>query len=246
NLQRAVAYSHDWRKHQPAIERDIQAGVPASLIAERRHDDFGIPIHLDFIETLGQHILSWEELAIPQFRAVVEDPVYREIQRPITPTALDGVVCKDNLAYSSCRSPEDASLAFRLDQPRFVYAIRLKCGYEDESSDIAKPKIVWSAGASAETPGGEGTVETGWETLRVGKIPSYFREGKLSELPVERVQTVTFWLNSKIDRFRIYPDTQPFAFKIVEIILLARPDGAPEGAPKPSHFSSNGTSVLLE
>ena len=28
----------------------------------------------------------------------------------------------------------------------------------------------------------------------------------------------------KIDRFRIYPDTKPFAFKIVEIILLVPPD----------------------
>ena len=27
---------------------------------------------------------------------------------------------------------------------RFVYAIRLKCAYEDEESGAAQPRIVWS------------------------------------------------------------------------------------------------------
>ena len=119
NLQRAVNFSQDWRKPQLVIERDIRAGVPASLLAaECRHDDFGFVT--EWIEKLGQQILIWKGLAIPQFRAVVEDPVYREIQRSITPTALDGVVWQDDLAYSCCRSPEDASLAFLLDEPLCV------------------------------------------------------------------------------------------------------------------------------
>jgi hypothetical protein len=247
NLQRAVDFSHGWQKHRPAIERDIQAGVPASLLAERRHDDLGIPLCNYLMEKLlAQRILNYKELAIPQFRAVADDPVYREVRLPITTAALDGVAWEDDVAYSCCRFTEDASLAFLLNQPRFVYAVRLRCAYDDEASGIAEPKIVWSVGESGETPDGEGTVETGRETLVVNKIPAQTREGKLADLPVIRVQTVTFWVNSKIDRFRIYPDTKPFAFKIVEVTLLARPDDAPAGKPKMSRISSNGTSRLLE
>jgi hypothetical protein len=49
----------------------------------------------------------------------------------------------------------------------------------------------------------------------------------------ERAQSLTFWVNAKVDRFRIHPDTKPFAFKVLEIVLLVPPDDPVAGDPKP-------------
>jgi hypothetical protein len=45
--------------------------------------------------------------------------------------------------------------------------------------------------------------------------------------PDDRSQFLTFWVNSEIDGFRVHPDTNAFAFRVLEIVLLVPPDDHP-------------------
>jgi hypothetical protein len=233
NFERAIFYGGNWYESQQAIERDIQAGVPPSIIAERRHPDFGILPPLP-TEQVAQALRRYQKLGIPQFRTMASDPDYREVEFPITPSARYKVVWRDGVCYSCSRTPEDASLAFSLDRPRFVYAIRLRCSYEDGASGVADPRMAWGPGDAVETWDGGGPRVPNGEGLWVSKTPLRNPLGKWGDrLHDDRTQTLTFWVNSKIDRFRIHPDTKAFAFKVSEIVLLVPPDGPLMGYPKP-------------
>jgi hypothetical protein len=155
NFERAIAHGQIWYGSHRAIDRDIKVGVPPSIIAARRYHNFRFDPPLP-PEELARALRRYQERGIPQFRAMASDPDYREVRLPVTPSAVDEVIWKDGLGYSCSRAPEDASLAFSLDRPRFVYAIRLRCSYEDGPSGVAEPRLAWSAGDAEETWDGGG------------------------------------------------------------------------------------------
>jgi hypothetical protein len=233
NFERAITDGQRWHESQQAIKRDIQAGVPPSIIAARRYPSFGVAPPGFPIEVVAQALRGYKELGIPQFRAMASDPDYREVRLPIIPSAVDEVVQKDDVDYSWSRAPKDSSLAFSLDRRRFVYAIRLRCSYEDGASGVAEPRMAWSAGDAAETWDGAGPGRENGGGLLVSKIPFRMPGDWGETVRNERAQTLTFWVNSEIDRFRIHPDTKPFAFKVLEIVLLVPPDHPLMGDPKP-------------
>jgi hypothetical protein len=228
NYQVANFTRHSFYERQQAIERDIKDGVPISIIAARRYTEFGVssPPHYP-TERLALALRKFKELGIPQFRGMASDPDYRKVGFPITPSALVEVVWKDGIGYSCSRAPEDASLAFSLDRSRFVYAIQLRCSYEYEVSEMAEPRMAWSAGNAT---GGEGPRVPNAEGLRVNKTPFNMDPGAQVH---DRSQSLTFWVNSEIDRFRVHPDTKAFAFKVSEIVLLVPPDDPLMGDAKP-------------
>ena len=227
NYERALTV-RSWNEGPQAFERDMQAGVPPFILADRH----GPTLNAAENDTgrLAQALRNLKEAKIPQFQAMATDPTFREVPLPVTPSALDGVVWKDGVGYSCSRTPADTSLAFSLDRPRFVYAIRLRCSYEGGAGGSACLKVDWGgddlkdAGDSGG-PGGENR-----EGLTVSTTPrdmwaARYRSGS------EKI--VTFWVNSEIDRFRIHPDTKAFAFKVLEIVLLVPPDDPLMGDPKP-------------
>jgi hypothetical protein len=162
---------------------------------------------------------------------MASDLHYREVPLPLNPSARGDIAWKDGVGYSGFRTPPDAWLSFSLDRPRFVYAIRLRCSYEDDMEGMAEPRIAWGKGDAAETRDGEGPGGENGESLRVSKVVLEIRDG--IAFREGRAQTVTFWVNSEIDRFRIHPDTKPFAFKVSEIVLLVPPDDPLKRDPKP-------------
>ncbi len=233
NFERAILHGQNWYVAQEAIERDIQAGVPPSILAARRYPGFGVAPPNVSVEEVAQALRRYKELGIPQFRAMASDPDYREVGLPITPSALDEVVLRDGVWYSCSGTPGDALLAFSLDRPRFVYAIRVRCSYEDGERGMADPWVAWSAGDAAEAWDGGGPRVPNDGDLWVGKTRFRMRGALGDALRDERALPLTFWVNSEIDRFRIHPDTKAFAFKVSEIVLLVPPGDPLPGAPKP-------------
>jgi hypothetical protein len=234
NFERAIGFGQDWHQSHQAIERDIKVGVPPSIIAERRYPNFGVAPPAVPFEQIAQALRSYKARGIPQFRAMASDPDYREIRLPITASALDEVVWKDGVGYSCSRAPDGASLAFSLDRAHLVYAIRLRCSYEDGPSGMADPRMVWKAGDAAESSdaGGPRVAKNGGGLL-VSKLPFTMLGEWGDSARDELAQTLVFWVNSEVDRFRIHPDTKSFAFRILEIVLLVPPDDPVTGDPKP-------------
>jgi hypothetical protein len=229
NFEAGMDRGRNWHISQQKIERDIKAGVPLSIVAARQHLNFGLrpapfmPIN-KFHEALAQSLRRYKELGIPQFQAAPPDSDYRELRLPITPSTLNGVVWHDGVVCSCSCDPEDASLVYSLDRPLFIYAIRLRCSYEGAASGVADMRMEWSAGNAPDSRDSGRRGSPNGDELLVSKTPlrpqGYWGE-RASE---ERDQTLTFWVNSEIDRFRIHPDTEAFALKISEIVLLVPPD----------------------
>ncbi len=100
---------------------------------------------------------------------------------------------------------------------RFVYAIRLKVTYGDETSGRATFRMSWGAGAQDRRAGEQVSDCGDGVNLSVETIP---QDGWARLLRSGRQKTLTIWVNSMIDRFRICPDTKPFSFSPSEITLL--------------------------
>jgi hypothetical protein len=230
NLQRGSSVCSEWHEKQEAVQRDLHDGVPVSLIAARRYEQFGVFPPVFPTERLVGALRKYRERGIPQFRGMALDPAFREVRIPVKPAALDDVVWKDGVGYSCSSAPEAASLHFSLDRPRFVYAIQVQCSYESDIDGWAEPTLTWDADNAAEPRDGSALRASNRDRMKVRKTPY---SGFPGDTPVHRPQVITFWVNAKVDRFRLHPDTKPFAFKIREIVLLVPPVDSPVRGPKP-------------
>src|SRR5262249_19779448 len=145
-----------------------------------------------------------------------DNPRFRQVCVPIVPAWVYQMSWEDRTGHGR---GEASSLTFVLDQPRTVYAIRLKYSYENTSLSPAFFRMYWrKTGADGFTQA-ERSVALRLET-RPG--PGWW----LPTLPFlphpipEKEKMETVWVDDTIDQFRMHPDKQPFVFHISEIILL--------------------------
>jgi len=197
------------------LEQDIRTGVPSFILAER-HIAFLNP-DTDDVNGIALRLRQMQQAGIPQFRHMAPDPIFREVVLPVTPVGMNQVMWHNGVGYSYADDPSQASVDFTLPEPRFVYAIRLKVGYGQYTPGWAAFRMFWGTSGydtwgSERASGCKGGVSLSVETVPQDMWSRRYRGGPQKSL--------TIWVNSKIGRFRICPDTKPFSFVPSEITLL--------------------------
>src|SRR5205085_2371246 len=130
---------------QPALQRDIQAGIPATIVAERNVRFLSSPAAASAAsEHLAELLSDMRKAGIPQFTALAPDPVYRELPMPAADVANPIIQATDH--------PGIERLKFDVGQTQFVYAIRIQGTYEDDRYRRATFRIFWDD-ADASQPG---------------------------------------------------------------------------------------------
>ena len=158
-----------------------------------------------------------QQAGIPQFRDMAPDPAFREVALPVAPVGMNQVIWHNGVGDSYADDLSQASVDFALTEPRFVYAIRLTYAYGDKTHGWAAFRMSWGVGdhnkrGSGGVSGCKGGVSLSLETFPHDMWSRRFRGGAQKSL--------TIWVNSTIDGFRICPDTKPFSFAVSEIKLL--------------------------
>ena len=132
------------------LKRDIQAGLPPFILAER-HIVLLDP-STDDVTRIALLLRQMQQMGIPQFRSMALDPAFREVVLPSVPVDMNQVMWHNGVGYSYADDPGQASVDFAFTEPRFVYAIRLKISYGQHTSGSAAFRMSW--GTSDQDTGG--------------------------------------------------------------------------------------------
>jgi len=215
NLARGVESGRYFGTMGQTLEQDIRAGVPPFVLAERRM--VFLNPSTDDVKGTALLLRQMQQAGIPQFKHMAPDPAFREVALPVAPIDMNQVMWDKGVGYSCVDDPGQASVDFGFTERRFVYAIRLKIGYGPQTSGWASFRMSWGNSnrdtwRSERVLGCKGGVSVSVETIPHDIWSRRYRSGSQKSL--------TIWINSTIDGFRICPDTKPFSFAVSEITLL--------------------------
>jgi hypothetical protein len=194
----------DWaarhRQRMEAFRNDLEAGVPAPLLAEEHPDVCPVvPNELPvppFI-TNGMHLLH--ESGFPPFKHLNETD-YEAVPFTSPPIVVSQMTW--DKAEGIATGP-DPSLVFALPSARYVYAVRLKYSLSNPRGVPATLRVFWKDDEQDFSTSERNltmTVETGPEE-----------------------QTVLIGVNGLIRQFRIDPGAKPGFFRVAQIELVMRP-----------------------
>ena len=157
-----------------------------------------------------------QQAGIPQFRNMAPDPASREVALPVVPVGMNQVIWQNGIGASYTDGSSQASVDFALTERRFVYAIRLTYAYGDKTHGWAAFRMSWGDGDHDNRRNRRVSSCNGGVSLSLETFPHMwsrrYRGGPQKSL--------TIWVNSTIDGFRLCPDTKPFSFAVSEITLL--------------------------
>jgi hypothetical protein len=193
-LQRGVHHG----QQMAAVEKDVAAGTSPTVLAERYGSFLYDP---DRPETLAAYLRMLHHAGIGPFRQLRDDPDVREVLFPVVPKERNQVTWKDGRWKGDGQDPY---LVFALQQPQFIYAVRIKISYESQTDAPTVFQMFWRRSDQNEFVEEE-------------------RNHVLELKTVSGERTVTVPVNDTIDQFRIDPDTKPCVFKLSEIMLLVPP-----------------------
>jgi hypothetical protein len=193
-----------WRAAQRnAMEYDLRAGLPVSIIVER-HREAICPGGL--AEFLGQ----LRRAGIAPFKYAGDDVPLREVALPVVPTECYHTAWDAGAGQAYGDRPH---VEFALDRPRFVYGIRLRYTVSDLPAPTAGTRVSWRGRAADDFA----------DTARTW----------LFEGPAGREQTRTVWPCQELAGLRFEPDGGPCGYRIAEIVLLVPAGDVPPTAPGP-------------
>jgi hypothetical protein len=190
------------------MERDIAAGVPADLLAERHcyyhlTGELVIGDRVQDEEFFADQVRGLHRLGARPLRRLAAAPVYQEVVLPPEPSASYAMTQEEGVWRGTT---DDAWLDFKLPKPQRVYAIRVHLPLNRELSGEIPIRLSWRAPgrqdyAEAEPPPSQ------WQLVLMRNEP-----------PAE--QTVTFWINAEVADFRIRPAWLSCPFQITNLELL--------------------------
>jgi hypothetical protein len=209
NMQKGIEIARDLKVNIQILERDLQAGMPASIIAER-HTDFqfgpgyGLPWPPDQRQAARQSMIDCLQMlhdaGVKPFTQIRALPALQEISIPVAPTRLNHVRYEEGITYGL---GDESYLSFAQADGQFVYAIRFSYSYRKTAGGHS-PRIL------VKTNRGKGLL-----ALDLGP-PCYQEETAAQETP----ESCLVWVNDTIRQLRVYPDVKPCVFKISEIVFL--------------------------
>jgi hypothetical protein len=183
-----------------ALERDVAAGLPPFLLAERHADlvtHFDPRLAGDAVE--GMRLLRRAGFGIFQD---LNDPELQEVALPLEPTDKSRIRWRDGVARGLTGN---APLTYVLDKPRQVLAIRLTFAYELAPNETAQFRMSWKRAGVNEFAERERNFTTAIEPPANGQALK---------------RTLTVWVNDTIDQIRIQPDRKPYVLQLSAIVLL--------------------------
>jgi hypothetical protein len=173
------------REQNRLIEQDLRAGMTPEALAQRRLSFFCV-VTPGFQDYVAHGLRVLRDGGVGDYRLLRPDVPCQEVPLPVQPTTI---------------CPSGTSVVWRLDQPRYVHAIRLKGTYVNAPSNSAKLQMFWK--------------ENGRNEFTEAERYVYYQ---MSTTPVE--QTLTVQIQDSLDQFRLDPDIHPCGFQVSEIVLL--------------------------
>ncbi len=186
-----------------SVERDLLAGVPPSLLAER-YATFLLTGD-GFRDHLAKCMRLLHQSGMGIFRSL-KDPDVVAVRIPIKPERVKQVIWYDGLAQCT---GDDPVILFSLEAPTFVYAIRVRGRYENAGDDV-QFQIYWKDDRQefSDTERNLFTILTDLS----------------KEQNVPKEQSVLAVVNTRIQDFRIDPAHKPCNFRIDSIEVIV-PEG---------------------
>jgi hypothetical protein len=213
NFRHAIHAGRDLQQKTAAFERDVRSGMPAMVLAERQFASDVVPRS----EKLDLILRDHKTNGIGIFKEIREDPPFRIESLGIETALLNGMTLRDGIA-SSMTDGYGGSLTFTLPWRRHIYAIRLRYAYIKTASAWPALRIYWRD--SAEKDFNE---VNAWVSVVAGPDqPTWALIGRKikTDAKVRTDRSLTIWIDSIIDQFRLYPDSAFCEFRLSKIELL--------------------------
>jgi hypothetical protein len=178
-----------------AFDRDLAAGTPLFRLV-RRYTPFLHPSQ----QSLHESLSSLHRAGIGKFRALVDDPEFREQPVSLAPTEVRLARWHDGRIDVTGPDPW-----VRFDLPAPVPACGIKLRYSHASAD-----------------GGPARFRLAWRRADQRAFPADQQYGNWT-LPSGRDRETTVWVDDIVSQIRIQPDNRPCEFTIAELTLLLSP-----------------------
>jgi hypothetical protein len=212
NIQQGLQMGDRIQAGSAAFERDILAGKPPAVLAERHARfffDLEAGAYREWEENLANHIRGLQQAKIGIFREV-KDPAFRSVTIPLDPIDILNATWQDGVFRARDAS---AFITFALPKPTFVLGVRLRYSYRNPNLPDVNPdhvmfRAAWKLGDQAFS-----------EMERTDRIEfdpniqtwgrTWTGEGK-----------IIVWVNDTIDGLRLYPLDKAGVFQLQEVALL--------------------------
>jgi len=188
NAQQGLSQGRDLKRSTDAFQSDILAGRPPLYLADR-YSRFPSAIYPHSYKALFPVLLEMARRSgLGFFVNLARDPEHRTVRLEADPASPGGT-------------------AFVLEEPRFVYAVRLHYLYLPQAP-LANFTLSWRGPAAG---GGE---RGGSDRVLLFQDPE--------------PDSVVFWIDAPLSRFSVQPDDKPFSCRILAAEILV-PAGASAG-----------------
>jgi hypothetical protein len=198
NTERGLQYAGQYRRQMDALVRDIESGVPNYLLVKRYVPSISLSYDL-----LPDYLTMLRRAGVGRFRALRENPAFREVAVPVVPSALHKMTWEVRTALGEGAGQY---LEFDLKETRFVCGVRLRHPLSNGKGVSARFLMYWKRGDQ------DAFAEDRWFwTYGLGMSPEE--------------TTTTIWVGDEVRQIRIHPDDFPCVFRIEELVLLVPADG---------------------
>jgi hypothetical protein len=183
----------DFSPREPEVfEEDLQTGMPPSILAERNWRR-GCPDPTIGPEYLASRLYMLKQAGIQPYKNLPEDAPLREVSLPARSAVPSTTSVDSGMADGS---GDDSALTFTLRRPTWVKAIRMKCSYRANGGGL---RVFWR-----ESVGGEFTE---------ARLPADL------DFEARQEETITLWVDNRINQIRICPGSDPSMFTLAEVTL---------------------------
>jgi hypothetical protein len=213
SLRHGLQVGEGLQQQAMAFERDVRNRIPPSVLAERHFASDVVPR----VQKLTSILKSHKQRGIGIFKETRDDPVSRIADLPVEPAILEQVDWRNGVASTG---GANSFLTFLLGTPRQVYAVRLHYAYIMTTNPWPTLRVFWG------DSGQEFSEERKWASTTPGPDQPTWAlvDGRIqTDALVRTERTLTVWIDTVIDRIRIYPDNAPCEFRLSKIELLVPP-----------------------
>src|SRR5262249_24214911 len=126
-----------------AFERDLLSGLPPVILTERHIGIFAAEHNDTMKAALVSYLHMLRDAHIGQFQHMSDDVAVRAVSVPVSPAVLDHMTWKDSVGKGF---GGESYVGFTVQEPQFVYAIRLTYSYENTGGRLASFRMSWAKG----------------------------------------------------------------------------------------------------
>jgi hypothetical protein len=188
----AIDHGRSIREQSESFTRDLKAGMPPSMLT-RKYTPFLHPSQ----ERLYRYLPMLKAAGVEPFRAMRDDPVFREIELPVRPTSLIMASWSDGKAQINGVDPQ---LVYAIDPPLAVAGVRIRYSHHNRGGTPARFKLSW----------------------RNDRQPGFAEDRRYSNwaTPTGDNREMTVWIGQPVSQLQIQPDNQPCTFEPHAITIL--------------------------